>query len=271
SAFHKMCGYNHGDLIGKSIYDLFSEDADPKVLRDYIKTLIQEQPEPEPWFSKIFKKNGNFLETQTDWNYKFNRHGDVIGFISIISDITERKQAEKKLKEKESHYRHLFNSLPYGGEVIDVEGKVINCSESTLRLLGYEKDEIIGKHITNFFESGTIKIFKENFPKIMKGESLTLEERMIHKNGSRIDVLRSAQPIFNADKKVVGMLTISVDITERKQAEETLRQYEHIISATNDHMSFLDRDYTYLAVNDAYFIANKKEHSQIVGPRVYGC
>ena len=47
SAFHKMCGYKNGDLIGKSMYDLVVEDTDSNVLHEYIKTLIHEQPEPE--------------------------------------------------------------------------------------------------------------------------------------------------------------------------------------------------------------------------------
>jgi len=53
--------------------------------------------------------------------------------------------------------------------------------------------------------------------------------------------------------------------SERKQIEETLRQYEHIISATDDHMSFLDRNYIYQAVNEAYLRAHQKTREEIVG------
>jgi len=111
SAFHKMCGFNHGDLIGQSIYDLFSEDTDLKGVRDYIETLVQKQPEPEPWFGQMVTKNGIVFDVQTDWNYKLNRHGDVIGFISIISDITERKQAEKGRERLLKAYQKALGSV----------------------------------------------------------------------------------------------------------------------------------------------------------------
>lgn len=153
-----------------------------------------------------------------------------IAFGSIILEFiikkqaaeNERKQAEKKLQESEAHYRQLFHSLPYGGEILDLEGKIINCSLSTSHMLGYEMNELIGKHITTFVDADTIKIFKHNFPKLLKGEPISAEVCMVHKNGSILNILRSAQPILNIDEKVVGVLSMSIDITKRKQMEVTL-------------------------------------------------
>ena len=113
SAFHKMCGYENGDLIGKLMYDLFPKDADSKALRDYIKILIQKQPEPEPWFGKMIMKNGNLFDVQIDWNYKLNRHGDIIGFISSISNIIEKIEAAKALKKEIQFRNTLIEALPY--------------------------------------------------------------------------------------------------------------------------------------------------------------
>ena len=153
--------------------------------------------------------------------------GKVVSVVGVLHDITERKMVGEALRESEAHYRQLFNLLPYGAEIIDKKGIITKCSLNTARMLGYEMDELIGKHITNFVDADTVKIFKQNFPKLLKGESLSLEAVMVHKNGSRLNVLRAAQPIFNADREVEGMLALSIDITERKLAEAELREAHH--------------------------------------------
>ncbi len=146
----------------------------------------------------------------------------------------------KKIRESEVHYRQLFNLLPYGGEIINTKGIIINCSSSTSRMLGYESDEIIGKHITNFVDAETIKIFKKNFPKILKGESFYSEVCMIHKNGNKINILRATQPIFNADKKVESMLALNIDITARKKAEKEIAQLSTAVTQSPSVIAITD-------------------------------
>ena len=210
-----------------------------------------------PEYQDLIKKRGKAREKgiQQETNYEFKiitksgqekwvflngntvkMKGEFLGFITVL-DITERKKAELALKESEAHYRQLFDLLPYGGEIINREGKIIECSPSTSRMLGYERDEIIGKSMTDFVDADTRGIFKQHFQKLLKGESLYLESCMIHKNGSRISVLRAAQPIKNASGDIEGMLAISVDITERKQAEEKLMAINQQLEAYNQQLS----------------------------------
>ncbi len=162
----------------------------------------------------------------------------IISRVQVKRKTRESETKNKALRESEAHYRQLFDSLPYGGEIIDIEGKITNCSLSTSKMLGYKMDELIGKHITNFVDENTVKIFQQHFPKILKGESLFLEACMIHKNGNIINALRATQPIVNADEEVVGMLALSIDITKRKQAEKALKKseerYRILVENAND-------------------------------------
>jgi len=150
------------------------------------------------------------------------KNNKAVGLRGIIIDITETKKFEDALKTSESHYRQLFNILPYGCEILDLEGKIIDCNHSTSKQLGYEKEELIGKQITNFVDTETIKIFKQYFPKMIKGETISIEARQVHKNGNKINVLRSGTPIYNSEGKVESVIALSVDITKRKQFEMDL-------------------------------------------------
>ena len=75
-------------------------------------------------------------------------------------------------------------------------------------------------------------------------------------------------PILDNDGDVEQIAVFIKDITKQMEAEETLNRYKHIISATDDHMSFINRDYIYYAVNDAYLKANQKELKEIIGHSV---
>ena len=132
----------------------------------------------------------------------------------------EYKKSIKALKESEQHYKQFFDALPYGGEIIDLNGFIVDCSKSTAKMLGYTKEELIGKHITQFVNDVTVKRYRENFPKLLKGESLFLKSTMIHKNGTPIRVIRAGEPIRDSNGKITGMLGLSMEITTLEKAEE---------------------------------------------------
>ena len=105
--------------------------------------------------------------------------GKPTGTRSYLWDVSERKTADIALRENEAHYRQLFNSLPYGGEIIDLNGNIIDCSKSNTQMLGYELDEIIDHHITEFVTPATKKIYQQNMPDILQGKAISSEAEMV--------------------------------------------------------------------------------------------
>jgi nitrogen fixation negative regulator NifL len=146
--------------------------------------------------------------------------------IAVLTNkmLKDRRQAEEALRESEKHYRHLFNVLPYGAELIDPKGNIIDCNPNTARMLGYERDELIGKHITTILDAESIENFRQKFPSIMKGNTEQADIRMVHRDGTRIDVIRTGQPIYDTDGTVSCLLAVNINVTERKQAEEELKK-----------------------------------------------
>ena len=92
-AQHKILGYEPGELLGKKIWELTTE-TEASHLQEYLAMLVQDHPPQTPYVGKNLTKQGNLIDIQVDWDYKLNDLGETTGFISIITDITERKEAE---------------------------------------------------------------------------------------------------------------------------------------------------------------------------------
>jgi two-component system, cell cycle sensor histidine kinase and response regulator CckA len=151
--------------------------------------------------------------------------------VVTILDISFRMRAEIALRESERKYRQLFDLLPYGGEVLDPEGFIIDCSASTAKMLGYPRSELVGKHISEVFDESSSAIYKEKYPELLQGKSQRVEIKLLHKNGHAINILRAATPVIDSDGRVSCILALNVDISQRIKAEnerlDLERQVQH--------------------------------------------
>jgi len=93
-AFHRILGYSEGELFGKSICDFVSSDTAAEQATCDLRDRFHPQPTSTPYFTKIKKKDGALTDVQVDWVYKRNELQAITGFISVVTDITQRKQAE---------------------------------------------------------------------------------------------------------------------------------------------------------------------------------
>jgi len=155
---------------------------------------------------------------------------------SIIILEKKNTEQEKALFISEERYRLLFDLLPFGGEIISSNGIIINCSKSTANMLGYSSSEIIGTHITKYLDKETIKSFDYSFPKLIKGEALSQEANLVHKNGKIINVLRLAQPLADSNGEINSVLALSIDITKRKHAEIAIKQQNSKLKIRNEEL-----------------------------------
>lgn len=223
----EILGYREDEIVGKNWFEHFLPKDVQEEIKQYARKILKDTPQDETYReNSVLTKSGE--RRLIAWHNTLIKDaaGNPIGHLSSGEDITEQRKAEDALKASERRYRMLFKMLPYGGELLDTQGNIIECSPEGARMLGYTVDEMKGKHITQFLPDEAIRFYNKNFPSIASGNAKKAEIEMIHKDGSIRNVLRAAQPIKNAQGKVESVLTINVDITERKKAEEKQRKLE---------------------------------------------
>ena len=97
----RLYGYEEtGSVVGRFIWDFLADENKQGFLRNYLQSLVRDQPPPMPYFAKNRRADGSIIDTQADWSYRRNQHGQLQGFIAVVTDITERKQLQAALQEQ---------------------------------------------------------------------------------------------------------------------------------------------------------------------------
>ena len=98
ATYQKMTGYTGEELSGRPIVNLLEPASKRDELREYLSILVKEQPQPTTYFQKMRTKDGRVIDVEVAWRYNRDNEGRVVGFSSIITDVTARKQAEEALE-----------------------------------------------------------------------------------------------------------------------------------------------------------------------------
>ncbi len=141
-------------------------------------------------------------------------------------EIFRRQAAEKALRESEERYRSLYHHTPAMLHSIDTNGRLVSVSDYWLEILGYDREEVIGRNLTDFFTESSRRYAEETvFPEFFKtGFCKDISYQFVKKNGEIIDILLSAISDREVEGKPVRSLAVSIDVTERKRAEEALKR-----------------------------------------------
>ncbi|MFX0032898.1 MAG: PAS domain S-box protein [Candidatus Hermodarchaeota archaeon] len=140
-------------------------------------------------------------------------------------DITNRKKVELDLKSSEEKFRHLFHHSPYAVVLVDLVGTILDCNDSTTRLFGYEKSDLIGYNYLHLsmYPKELIPTLESRFKKLLESETLEpFELKITKKDGNEAWVLSNLSILKLGEKKLLH--SIIIDITEQKKFEETIKR-----------------------------------------------
>ena len=147
-------------------------------------------------------------------------------------EIHMRRSAESALQESEKRYRSLYLNTPAMLHSIDAQGHLVSVSDYWAEALGYHREEVIGKRLTDFFtEASRHYAEKVVFPEFFKnGFCKDIPYQFVRKDGKTTDVLLSAIVDRDRSGRMVRTLAVSVDVTERNRAEAALTKAKEALS-----------------------------------------
>ena len=194
----------------------------------------------------------------------------------LIQELTELRQEVARLKAveadclkpkeravgqkliSEERYRTLYTKTPAMLDSIDADGCILDVSDYFLEMLGYEREEVIGRSVAELMTAESRKYAETvGIPKLLEtGLTRDLPYQFVKKDGGRIDVLLSATAMYDEAGNFTHSLAAMTDITERermlaevKHSQEMLRS---IIDATPDWIFIKDQEHRYRLANQGY-------------------
>ncbi len=263
-AYQRRLGYTNRELLGKSISDLTVESERSKVL-DYIARKVQDQPSPTPYIGQFLTKEGKLIDVQADWSYKRDEQERVIGFISVVTDITERKQMEQALRTSEERFRIALKNSPTVVFHQDTEFRYTWIYNAAL---GYDAEEVVGKLETEIFSPEDAERLSVIKRRVLTTGVGTREQTFITSNGEVRYYDLTVEPLRNQVEQVVGVTCAATDITDIRAREQELQA---IFEGTLEAIVIVDDEGKYVAVNPAFCKLLGVPSSQLLGRPLRDC
>lgn len=147
---------------------------------------------------------------------------------AVVRDISERRRAEDELRESQAHLRTLIDTLPDLVWLKDVDGIYLSCNRRFVSFFGAPESQIVGKTDYDFTDKSTADAFRQNdIAAIAAGIPTTNEEEVVFAEDGHKELLETIKtPVRASDGRLIGVLGVARDITERKRTEEALRASE---------------------------------------------
>ncbi len=221
--FVEMFGYGQDELIGKHVSVVNSpNDESPE---ERAKKIAEALTINGVWNGDVYniRKDGKtFWCYATVSTFEHTEYGKV--WVSVHKDITERKQAEEALKESEEQFRITFNQAAVGVSIVSLNNQWLQVNKKLCSILGYSEAELLQMKFKDVSSPDDLESDSESVRRLLTGEinSLMLEKRYIHKNGSEIWVHLAISLVHDAFKTPKYFITITEDITERRKNEQEL-------------------------------------------------
>jgi PAS domain S-box-containing protein len=209
----KLYGLKYGDLL---------EPEERESARGYFERVINGE-EVETHELKYKKADGDRRVMEVSTNPIYGQ-GGIVGLQSILRDITARKRTEEALQEAKETLQTLFQASPTPIITLDLQDKVTLWNPAAEQTFGWKKAEVLGESLPFISEDSRNRYLAVR-EGVLEGQSFTgIELPCWKKNRSPIVISFSMAPLRDAGGQIIGMMSTSVDISERRRMEEEIRE-----------------------------------------------
>jgi PAS domain S-box-containing protein len=245
SGAQRLKGYRPDEIIGLHFSRFFTPDDQAAGLPEkaLAEALKAGRFEAEGW--RIRKDGGRFWANAVVEAIR-GEQGELIGFVKVTRDITERMRAQQSLRESERRFRLLVEAVvDYAFYMLDPGGMVVNWNAGAQRMKGYRPDEIVGRHFSEFYtkEDRAAGLPLQVLETALREGRCELEGWRLRKDGSRFWASAIVDLIRDENGEVLGFAKITRDITEQRAAQvalqESERQLRLLVRGVTDYALFM--------------------------------
>ncbi len=227
-------GYEREEMLGRTTEFLHVDEAALKEFRGHLHRAMESQGSLRSFGYRMKRKDRTVFPTEHSVTPLKDEYGETLGWVSLVRDITERKQAEQALNESEARYRTLFEDATDGMALADADtGELIDCNLGLCQMVERDKAELVGQ-MQSILHPPTAN--HEQFSLTFQqhrdlNPGIALEDCLLSKSGKLITVeIRAARIVINGHDLILGTFR---DITERKKnslaLKESEEKYGHIV------------------------------------------
>ncbi len=222
-ALCRLLGYTEQELNTMSVADMLQKDALNNSLAEF-ERLARDEGTGLARDIPCLRKDGAVV--YADINTTHATIGGRNCLVGVFRDTSERKQTEEKLKDARALLDSALSAITDVFYVFDVSGKFLIWNEAFTRVTGYSDQELSSKQPTDFFSGQDVQRMYESIERIWKDGSAQQEANFVTKDGTHHPYEFTGSILRDGAGNLIGFSGTGRDLTERKRAEEALRESE---------------------------------------------
>ncbi len=213
--FADLFGYTATEVVGMHAVDFAAPESRETVLKQ-IKSKSE-----NPYELLGLKKDGSIF--QIELRGKSIPYQGRMARVTVVQDLTENKKKEKALRESESMYRFLVESINEGLVQIDSKSVITYVNSKMCEMIGYHETDLIGKSGIDLVSGNNKEALQSQVELRKKGIEQSYEFEVIRKDGTKVILLVTPKSLFDEGGNYAGSFSVCKDVTDRKQAEEIIK------------------------------------------------
>jgi PAS domain S-box-containing protein len=270
-------GYSREELTGMNYRQVLTPETHQQVKQIFSNVYKTGQP-VRIFEYDLIRKDGAKRNFEAWVSPIFDKDNRITGFKGMANDVTNRKQAEDDLKESrerlkrsEERYRVILDNMEEAYYEVDLNGNHTFYNETTLRNLGYTREEMLGMNYRQYVdEENAQKIYEAYHRVFITGETIKGMDWVLRtKAGTKMPVEGSVSLMRDSQGNPIGFRGVVRDITKRKEAEKELREseekYRLLAEKAMMGIFWINDSFQFIYVNDHLCKILGRSRSEVVG------